>query len=170
MRTLLHYHCVSPAYDGLDKGLDSLFRLPNGLREGQSRMARPTHPAASSGQRTDACWACNRCGERPTGPRSRLKSKDRSLCIQWRVFSRVDGFTRAYLRKAGTYWTYERALLHSIRRSYACHNRDIARNSIACSFHYAGDRRRLSGGRNSSTLSLSQTISEWLPKNHNSSR
>ncbi len=37
--TLWHDHYVGLADDGLDERLDSLFRLRNGLRGGQERMA-----------------------------------------------------------------------------------------------------------------------------------
>jgi hypothetical protein len=41
MLTLRRDHCVGLADsdDGLDEGLDSLYRLRNGLRGGESRMA-----------------------------------------------------------------------------------------------------------------------------------
>ena len=81
----------------------------------------------------------------------KLQSKDRSLCVRRRVVSQAGKLTRAYLRNAGTYWSYERALLYRIpegvphviasRRSSACHSRCTARISVACSFHSADDRR-----------------------------
>jgi hypothetical protein len=51
------------------------------------------------------------------------QSKDRSLCVRRRVISQA-GLSRAYLRNAGTYWSYDRALLHRIPRSSACHSSD----------------------------------------------
>ena len=54
------------------------------------------------------------------------QSKDRSLCVRRRVISQA-GLSRAYLRNAGTYWSYDRALLYRIPRSSACHSRDSTR-------------------------------------------
>ena len=56
-------------------------------------------------------------------PQTRSQSADRIICVRRGVASQP-GFTRAYLRNAGTYWSYERALLHRILRSSACHSRD----------------------------------------------
>ena len=60
------------------------------------------------------------------GP-AQAQSKDRSLCVRRRVVSQAGKLTLAYLRNAGTYWGYDRALLYSIPRSSACHSRDSTR-------------------------------------------
>jgi hypothetical protein len=115
-----------------------------------------TDPTLQPLQDQDRCVL----GMRPVrgiSDRASLKpqSKDRSLCVRRRVVSQAGKLTRAYLRNAGTYWSYERALLYRIPSwSSACHSRD--KKSAASTLP-------VTGGWSSSTPSLSRTESEWRP-------
>ena len=84
------------------------------------------------------------------------QSKDRSLCVRRRVVSQAGKLTRAYLRNAGTYWSYERALLYRIPSwSSACHSRDKKVQLPLCwgqaagaAQHHHSAEPNPSGGRN----------------------
>jgi hypothetical protein len=97
---------------GFDEGLGLWFRLRNVLRGGQSRMAWPTHPAASVGPRIDACGACDRCGEYPTGPRISPSPGTRAFAFGGELSAERVCLPEAYLRTPGTHRSYERALLY----------------------------------------------------------
>ena len=107
---------VSPAERAAERSVTrGVTDPPRSLCRTETRCARSMRPVRGISNRA------------PLKP----QSKDRSLCVRRRVISQA-GLSRAYLRNAGTYWSYDRALLYRIPRSSACHSRDPTRvaNSI----------------------------------------
>ena len=94
------------------------------------------------------------------------QSKDRSLCVRRRVLSQAGRITRAYLRNAGTYWSYERALLFRIPEGVP----HVIAAAQRASVSHAASTLLMTGGWSSSTPSLSRTISEWQPKRQQHNR
>ena len=126
-----------------------------------------TDPTLQPLQDQDRCVL----GMRPVrgiSDRASLKpqSKDRSLCVRRRVVSQAGKLTRAYLRNAGTYWSYERALLYRIPEGVP----HVIAAAQRASVSHAASTLLMTGGWSSSTPSLSQTISEWRPKRQQHNR
>jgi hypothetical protein len=108
---------VSPAERAAERSVTrGVTDPPRSLCRTETRCARSMRPVRGISNRA------------PLKP----QSKDRSLCVRRRVISQAGKLSRAYLRNAGTYWSYDRALLYRIPRSSACHSRDPTRvaNSI----------------------------------------